>query len=187
LRRVPEVGIKMASELDTAMEIRLLTPNDAAEWWRLRLESLMGDPEAFSSSPEDHQSLKLEDVQKRLGTADSDFFIVGAFVKDQLVGMAGFHREQGMKTRHKGRVWGVYVTPGSRGQRVGRRLLETILQHGVAIDGVEQILISVATTQTAAASLYRSLGFQPFGCEPRALKVGGRYINEEYLVLGLCL
>jgi ribosomal protein S18 acetylase RimI-like enzyme len=174
--------MKMSSRSETAMEIRLLTPGDAAEWWRLRLESLTGDPEAFSSSAEDHQSLKLEDVQRRLGMSGSDFFIVGAFAEGQLVGMAGFHREQGNKTRHKGRVWGVYVTPGSRGQRVGRRLLETVLQYGTAIEGIVQILISVATTQTAAAKLYRSLGFQPFGCEPRALKVNGRYIDEEYLV-----
>jgi ribosomal protein S18 acetylase RimI-like enzyme len=175
----------MSSRSETAVEIRLLTPGDAAEWWRLRLESLAGDPEAFSSSAEDHQSLKVEDVQKRLGSSGSDFFIVGAFAEGQLVGMAGFHREQGRKTHHKGRVWGVYVTSGSRGQQVGRRLLEAVLHHGAAIEGVEQILISVATTQTAAMSLYRSLRFQPFGCEPRALKVGGRYIDEEYLVLKL--
>jgi len=47
------------------------------------------------------------------------------------------------------------------------------------------VLISVVATQRAAAGLYRSLGFELFGCEPRALLVGGRYIDEQYMVLRL--
>ena len=80
------------------MEIRFLQPDDANEWWRLRLESLQGDPEAFSSSPEDHQSLTLEDVRKRLGSQDADFFVVGALEDGRVIGMAGFYREKGRKT-----------------------------------------------------------------------------------------
>ena len=165
------------------MEIRFLTADDAAEWWRLRLESLQGDPQAFSSSAEDHQSLKLEDVRKRLGADGADFFIAGAFEDRRLMGMAGFHREQGIKTRHKGRVWGVYVTPQARGKGVGRKLMEAVLKRGAGIEGVEQILISVAMTQTEAIGLYRSLGFEPFGREPRALKIGDRFIDEEYMAM----
>jgi hypothetical protein len=30
--------------------------------------------------------------------------------------------------------------------------------------------------------LYRSLGFESFGCERKALKIGGRYIDEENMV-----
>jgi ribosomal protein S18 acetylase RimI-like enzyme len=90
-----------------------------------------------------------------------------------------------LKTRHKGRIWGVYVAPEKRGQAVGRKLLQMLLERGGALDGIEMVLISVAATQTAAASLYRSLGFEKFGCEPRALLVGGKYIDEQYMVLRL--
>ncbi|MFY9951539.1 MAG: hypothetical protein WAK27_22750, partial [Candidatus Sulfotelmatobacter sp.] len=48
---------------------------------------------------------------------------------------------------------------------------------------IEQIMLSVATTQNAAVSLYRSLGFEPFGCERRALKIGDQYVDEEHMVL----
>ena len=165
------------------MEIRFLNGDDAGEWWRLRLEALAGDPQAFSASAEDHQSLSLQEVRKRLGSDGADFFVAGAFAEGRLTGMAGFYREKGLKSRHKGRVWGVYVTPGSRGKGVGRKLLEAVLQRAAAIEGVEQILISVTTTQAAAISLYRSLGFESFGCEPRALKIDDRFIDEEYMVL----
>jgi ribosomal protein S18 acetylase RimI-like enzyme len=167
------------------MEIRFLKPEDAGEWWRLRLEALQGDPEAFSSSAEEHQSLSLDEVRRRLGSGSSDSFVAGAFDGTKLAGMAGFVRERGLKTRHKGRIWGVYVTPGKRGAGAGRGMLKLLLERAATIDGVEQVLISVSATQTAAVNLYRSLGFELFGTEPRALWIGGRYIDEQYMVLQL--
>lgn len=167
------------------MEIRLLIANDAAEWWRLRLEALEGDPEAFSASAEEHRKLGLEDVRKRLGDGIADSFVVGAFEEGSLVGVTGFYREPGPKTRHKGRIWGVYVTPKHRGQGIGRKLLEVLLGRARGIAGLEQIQLSVARSQAAAAKLYRSLRFESWGVEARALKVGERYLDEEYMTLRL--
>jgi ribosomal protein S18 acetylase RimI-like enzyme len=167
------------------MEIRILTAEDATQWWRLRLEALEGDPEAFSASLDDHRKLSLDEVKKRLGVGAQDAFVIGAFENGSLLGMAGFYREQNPKVRHKGRVWGVYVTPKSRGTGLGHRLLKTALDRARTIEGVEQVHLSVDATQAAAGRLYHSLGFESFGCEPRALKVGGRYIDEEYMVLRL--
>ncbi len=99
--------------------------------------------------------------------------------------MAGFAREKGLKTRHKGRIWGVYVTPERRGLGVGRKLMRMLLDRGGTLDGVEMVLISVVATQRTAAGLYRSFGFELFGCEPQALLVGGRHIDEQYMVLRL--
>lgn len=123
----------------------------------LRLEALEGDPEAFSASLEDHRKPTLDKVRKRLGV--------------------------GAQSRNKGRVWGVYVTPSQRGAGLGRTLLNAVLDHVRTFSEVEQILLSVTTTQTAAGRLYRSMGFVPFGREPRALKIAGHYIDEEYMVL----
>jgi ribosomal protein S18 acetylase RimI-like enzyme len=165
----------------TQIQIRLLTSEDADEWWRLRLESLQRDPQAFSASVEDGQSLTADDVRKRFNSDAPDFFVMGAFEDEKLTGMCGFFREKGLKTRHKARVWGVYVTSASRGKGLGRSLLQALLDRAATIDGVDQILLSVATTQSAAIALYRSLGFQSYGCEPRALKIGGQFIDEEYM------
>ena len=93
-----------------------------------------------------------------------------AFHESRLIGMAGFRREQGPKSRHKGCGWGVYVTPESRGTGIGRTMMRALLDRGSAIDGVEQVLLSVAATQESAIRLYRSLGFESFGQEPRALR-----------------
>jgi hypothetical protein len=54
------------------MDIRLLTVDDASEYWRLRLEALEGDPEAFGSSAEEHKALSIDEVKRRLGAGGGD-------------------------------------------------------------------------------------------------------------------
>jgi ribosomal protein S18 acetylase RimI-like enzyme len=168
-----------------ATEIRYLTGNDASEYWRLRLEALEGDPEAFSASAQEHRTLSSDEVRRRLGSEGGDQFVVGALQGGQLIGTAGFYREKNLKTRHKGRIWGVYVTPARRGTGVGKRMLQTILKRVEEMEDLEQVLLSVAATQTAAFRLYCDLGFELFGCEPRALRIGDRFIDEQYMVLRL--
>lgn len=164
------------------MEIRFLKPDDAAEWRRLRLEALENDPEAFSADLEEYRALKIEEVKQRLFAHD-DACVVGAFEAERLIGMAGFFREKGPKSRHKGRVWGVYVDSTARGRGIGRKIMSLLLERAMGIEGLEQVQLSVAVTQSAATALYRSLGFQLYGREPKALKVADRFIDEEYYVL----
>ncbi len=165
----------------TEIEIRALTADDVEAYWRCRLEALERDPEAFSSSVEDHLKLSHEEIRRRLTADPANNFVFGVFVNGELQGTAGFVRETQPKSRHKGRVWGVYLRAEMRGKGIGRGLLRSLLERAAEIAGLEQILLSVTTTQAAAIALYRSLGFTSFGCEVRALKIGDRYIDEEYM------
>lgn len=169
----------------TAVDFRFLCAEDASAWRSVRLEALENDPEAFGASVEAHHKLTDDEILSRLALDMNDRFVVGAFANGDLVGTAGFVREPGLKERHKGRVWGVYLRANYRGKGVGRRMMMLLLEHARKIEGLEQINISVATTQSAAMALYRSLGFVPYGCEPRGLKVNGRYIDEEHMMLRL--
>jgi len=67
--------------------------------------------------------------------------VVGAFVERQLVGTAGFYRARSIKERHKGHVWGVYVTPAMRGSGLGRGIMNALLEHASRVDGIEQIVL----------------------------------------------
>jgi len=64
-------------------------------------------------------------------------------------------------------------------------MLQMLLLRARHIEGLKQILLSVAATQTAAAHLYRSLGFVSYGREPRALRIADQWIDEDYMVLML--
>jgi GNAT superfamily N-acetyltransferase len=55
------------------------------------------------------------------------------------VGMATFIRETGLKERHKGRIYGVYVTAAFRRQGVARALLSAILHEVKKDSSLEQV------------------------------------------------
>jgi ribosomal protein S18 acetylase RimI-like enzyme len=99
-----------------------------------------------------------------------------------LTGTVRYRRERGPKLCHKAWVLGVYVTPSARGAGVARALLETLMARAAATPGIEKLVLAVATNRPAAASLYCSLGFQPYGLEQNALKIGDRYIDEQFMV-----
>ena len=88
-----------------------------------------------------------------------------------------------MKERHKGRIYGVYVTASQRGKGVGRALVAALIERAKQDSSLEQILLAVATSQDAARQLYRNFGFETYGTEPNALKVGSTYIDEDHMVL----
>ena len=121
----------------------------------------------------------------RLRRKNNASLVMGAFFKGELVGMAGFFRESHLKTRHKGRIWGVYVRANCRGRGLGRGLLVALLERVKKLPGLEQVNLSVSSSQVAARKLYRSLGFETFGVEDKALKIGDQYLQEEYMVLRL--
>src|SRR6478736_3337670 len=168
------------------MEIRRLTERDAESYRQLRHEARERDPMAFTESVAEHQNVTLESIQKYLGSADpeaNDNFVLGVFIDRRLVGIAGFFRRRGEKIRHRGGIWGVYVSEECRGKGVGRALLAELIGLVQLLPGIEQVTLAVSSQNAGARGLYESLGFEVYGCEKRALKIGDEYVDEELMVL----
>jgi ribosomal protein S18 acetylase RimI-like enzyme len=111
--------------------------------------------------------------------------ILGASVDGRLVGTVSCARELYQKGRHRTTITGMYVVPEARGRGVGGALLDEAIARARRWAGVEQVHLTVVTENDAAARLYRARGFATYGVEPRALKLGDRYVDEELMILDL--
>lgn len=166
--------------------IRTLLPSEAAAFWSLRLRALREHPSCFASSPEEEENVPLDVVRARLDSqSPATNLVLGAFVEDKLVGMTGLRRDSFRKAAHKARIWGMYVAPELQSRGIGRRLLEAAIDAGRKMGGVEQLHLEVVVDNGPALSLYRSLGFQSYGVEKRALRIGETFVDEELMFLSL--
>jgi ribosomal protein S18 acetylase RimI-like enzyme len=161
--------------------VRPLAEADFDRWWALRLRMLKEHPEAFGSSYEEVVAAGEERQRERFLLPNA--FILGAFDGGVLVGTVGCVNQQPAKMRHKAFIWGVYVAPEARGRGVARALMEAAIARVREWPEVQQIHLAVVTTNETARRLYRSLGFEVYGVEPAALKVDGRDLDEEHMLL----
>src|SRR5579884_884338 len=166
-----------------SVEIRILTGSDGEACWRLRREALEGEPRAFASSVDEHVGMSVELTAQRIQAQPKGNFTLGAFADGAIIGMAGFYREERVKLRHRGVIWGVYVRPGWRGKGVAREMLANIIDRLRTYEDLDHVTLHVTTNQTAARGLYESLGFEVCGQERRALKVGDEYLDQDHMVL----
>ena len=157
-------------------EIRRLGPADAGDYRAIRLAALQGDAAAFGSTYAAEVGRSLSEFAQRLASS----VVCGAYADRVIVGMAGFKQYEGARERHKAFVWGTYVRPEARRRGMARALMEAVLE--AARGSVEQLTLAVVSDNAAALALYRGLGFEVYGTEPRALRDDGGYADEVLMV-----
>jgi ribosomal protein S18 acetylase RimI-like enzyme len=169
--------------MDGVIEIRPLTEADAPAFKQIRLQAIADAPFAVAPTHDEEAGRTLAENESRIKKTATQV-VFGAFIDGKLAGIAGLRREALAQLHHKAVLWGVFIHPDRRGGGLAKRLLS----HAVSFardEGVLQIQLSVNAENDRARRLYRSLGFEPFGMEPRAIRVGERYVDEEHMVLGL--
>ena len=163
------------------IRLRLLSKADADSFRRVRLLALQESPTAFGASYAQEEKISPREWAKRLEKAP-DRWVIGAFNGQELVGVIGFVRDEGDKSRHKGFIWGMYVVPELRGQGVGRALFKEALRRVDALPGLRSVRLSVVTSNHLALRLYEKFGFVRYGEEDEALCVNEKFHSEFHMV-----
>lgn len=159
--------------------IRRLTVGDADAYRTIRLEGLARHPEAFGAPLAVEAAAPLEFFTGRL----RDSAVFGGFDGAAIVGVAGYYRETTETVRHKGVLFGMYVRDGARRRGLAKRLVTAVLED--ARGELEWLRLNVGALNTAALRLYEECGFERYGVEPFAIKVGDRYYDEALMQVRL--
>jgi GNAT superfamily N-acetyltransferase len=155
---------------------RRLGPADSVEFQALRVEGFTLHPLEFRIGPEDEAETASTEVAERL-TRD---FVAGAYQEGVLVGIGGLTQETRSKLRHKALLWGMYVRAGARGTGIADGIVERLLDHARAAQ-VSVVLLTVIADNLRARRLYERWSFAIYGTEPRAVRAGGRDLDETLM------
>jgi ribosomal protein S18 acetylase RimI-like enzyme len=160
--------------------VRPLGAADAEEFRRVRLEALRLHPEAFAASYEDECVLDAAQFAGRLATPGLTRF--GAFTRQEMVGLVALQVPGGSKVRHKAQLFSMYVADGHRRTGLADRLVQTVIDAAREA-GALVLQLTVTVGNAPAQRLYKRMGFEVYGTERHALKVGDRFYDEELMVL----
>jgi RimJ/RimL family protein N-acetyltransferase len=158
------------------IEIRALAVDDVLQWRDLRLRMLLEDPEGFHADLSESEALTEDEWRSRMPAMPDALF--GLFVDGRLCGSAGFIREKRRKLAHKGMMVAVYVAPEQRGLGHATALVRAVVDHA---RGHVDVLQTGAST--SGAPVYKKLGFQPYGIERDASRVGSQSFDNELMAI----
>ena len=153
--------------------VRVLTEGDVAIFRALRLEGLANNPEAFGASlarEQDHGDEHFREILR-------DNIVVGGFLDDKLVALAGLRGNRHPKLAHKCHLWGVYVREDARGSGIAHLVVDAVIARAQA--HYEIIHARVVSSNGRARRFFDRIGFKLYGVERRAIKVGSEYFDEE--------
>lgn len=142
--------------------------------------------DAFTSSLRERGALPISWWRDRLDGDDRPSSIVfGAFREDALVGVAGLARNTNDKTRHKARLFGMYVHPEFRGHGIAAQLLDEALGFARSDPVLIEVQLTVTAGNAPAQRLYEGAGFTQYGIEPRAISSPHGYLDKIQLHLAI--
>jgi ribosomal protein S18 acetylase RimI-like enzyme len=156
------------------IQVVTLTPEEWQLYKRIRVESLLMEPQAFGSSyseviqrPDSHWQQRL--IEARVGKKS---WLLFAKENERIIGMIGAYCPEENDVVE---IISVYVTREKRRCGVASAMMEAILEEVGKGGSVRKAVLTVNADQTAAIALYRQFGFEIAGEKTGVLGDGNSY------------
>jgi RimJ/RimL family protein N-acetyltransferase len=162
------------------MIYRELVIEDFDAYNALREMALNVGTEIFVSTNDEERNKRKAKFSSRI--EDDNSFVMGAFEGNVLVGVVTFGREERIKIKHKGGIYGMFINPDYQGKGVGSELLSITLKKASEMIGLRQINLGVMSTNFNAIKLYEKMGFKPYCVEKEAVFVNETFLDELFMV-----
>ncbi len=142
--------------------VRRVRPDEAEILRRVRLAALAESPAAFGSTYAGELLLTTEDWTGRVrsGSNGSERAMFLAVADEEVVGLAGGYRPGPAPDVVE--LVSMWTDPSVRRSGVGRRLVSAVLEWARA-SGAAEVQLWVTRGNTAAETLYRTMGFAETG------------------------
>ncbi|MGQ7848731.1 GNAT family N-acetyltransferase [Granulosicoccus sp. 3-233] len=132
------------------MNIRFVTSDDAEAFSALRRDVTRENPVAMGLSYDEELTRTLEDFKAQLSFTHPNAMF-GSFVEGKLAATAAV----GLTSRspsscHKMLMWGVLTSPAFRRRGLGRKLVESAIQHAFG-NGIHRVNLQVYVPNEPAA------------------------------------
>jgi ribosomal protein S18 acetylase RimI-like enzyme len=158
------------------LSLRRFLSQDLDVYLAVRHEGLRADAGSFRISVADDETMGRAAWSARL---DRDY-VVGVEREGRILGIGGFGRIAGMKTEHKGLIWGMYVRAEARGGDTADMVMTALLAF--ARTQVRQVQLTVVADNARAVRFYERHGFIRYGVEPAAIRMAdGSYVDEAMM------
>ncbi len=162
--------------MDPDRSIRRLVPSDAFVHRALRIEAIVTTPYTFAE--EVSRAMARTAVEHALAlspTAETSTF--GAFDGDVLVGMAALTQKRA-PFDHIAKMSSVFLKESHRGSGLAADLVATV-ERVAGERGIGRLTLAVAVQNDAARRFYDRMGYVPYGVEPCAMRLEGKFVDEE--------
>ena len=162
------------------MTIKTITQeSEIRAYYDLLIKAVTDEPQFFRISPADMEG----EVFPTQDTFEN--FTLGAFNDDgELVGTVGFRKELFLKLRHKGLIFRMYVSEKAKGQGLGRKLLQALIERAKEGEDLRQLYLTVVSSNQRAINLYISAGFELYSREKGSIRMTeSEFVDEDSMIL----
>lgn len=164
--------------------IRKAEQEDIAAFSELRRMSLEENPTSFGADISQQATWSEEWASGRINSKFDKSLTILAEINGILVGMATIHRYPPPKADHGAYIVSVFIRSEWRGFGILQAIFSIFEMWAVDL-GLVFIKLSVTTTNLAAFTAYKKLGFAVFATEPRVLQVNGIFYDEYWMIKDL--